>query len=183
MVAYLILVSTYSIKTPSIAQIFGVRVGYNSQTDLERKLGKGRRRTGMHPQGIESWATKSPQALIETEGFDLAADRNYLLEYINWSEKFPQFMRPSDFHRFSRVKRSQGWLGKIVLGDSSTYIRQVTKPLIGAPTLKGEDLFWEQKGHVPIGQDDFKYWKASLSFDKHHRLTSITVVAWYDLKH
>src|SRR5262249_50880124 len=71
-------------SVPTIAGLLGVRVGYNGQKALERKLGPGRRSVGGHPNSRQMWRTRAPMGEIETEGFNLNRE-GYVIESLTWS--------------------------------------------------------------------------------------------------
>jgi hypothetical protein len=57
-------------RIPAVAELAGVRVGFDTMGWIEKKLGAGEPMIGGHPQGARVWRCKSPRASIYADGFD-----------------------------------------------------------------------------------------------------------------
>ena len=151
-------------SVPPIASILGLQVGVSGQAALERRLGKGFHSVGGHPNGRLSWRTRSPEGLLDTDGFSFVADDSLALEELNWSLKTNHKRLPT-----ARLPRRAGWLGTIVPGMSEAEVRRLTAKL-PPPKKHGNTWEWTAEGYfrpmLAQQQPYFTEWSAELEFKK-----------------
>lgn len=165
---------------PKIAQMLGVRVGFNGQKALERVLGKGERWVGGHPNGQEGWKTKTPKGWIRCDGFSFCKEGE-VIEDLEWSAS-ARDPEASELPFARRLPKNSGWMGVVDLRmTESQVLKAIGKKLPPPRKNKDGDVWtWTAKGyHVPsVPQliDAYTEWTATLTFDK-GRLTSIRITS------
>jgi hypothetical protein len=161
---------------PQIARLLGVRVGYNGQGALERTLGKGLRAIGGHPNSRQLWRTRSPNGVIETDGFSMN-DEGYYVESLDWTSCDSEHSDPAIPWARSLPRRS-GWLGVVNLGMTKREVMRLTVGRLPPPAQRGDTWKWKAKGFVVPKfeqlQDAYQGWTATLEFN-HGRLVSIGI--------
>lgn len=159
---------------PAIARLLGVRIGINGRDRLERKFGTGSYSVGGHPNGIETWRTRSPKGEIVTEGF-CYNDEGEALENVDWSLESKS---DSTIPRIHHLPYNAGWMGVINLGMTKAQVAQLTAKRLPPPKTEFEDEWiWEAKGFYrpsPVNGDVYRKWSATLIFE-HDRVASIDV--------
>ena len=159
---------------PRIASIMGMQVGVSGQKTLERRLGKGVRSIGGHPNSHLSWRTRMPEGVLAVDGFSFAADDSYVIEDLSWTRSSSAGDLP-----MARLPRRSGWLGSIVPGMSEAEVRHLTARL-PRPKKHGSTWEWTSLGYfrpkLAQQQPYFSKWSATLTF-KRGRLEQISLSA------
>lgn len=163
---------------PKIAQILGVRVGFNGQKALERVFGQDERWVGGHPNGQEGWRTKKPKGWIRCDGFSFCKEGE-VIEDLEWSATTTD-PEASGLPYVHRMPKNSGWMGVVDLQmTESQVLKAIGKRLPPPSKNKDGDVWtWAAKGyHVPSTpqlMDAYTLWTASLVFEK-GKLVSIRI--------
>ena len=151
---------------PPIAEIMGIRVGYDGRGRLERVFGDGLYMVGGHPNGAEVWEFARPRSQLYAEGFSYTAHEGETIEHLSWMSDSKE-----DAGKWrGALRRSRGWLGKIYLGMQQAEALQLASQRLGQPKINKGEYEWTQTGwSVPAflnGQDPLKTWTATLDCAK-----------------
>lgn len=60
------------VEIPALGRAAGVKLGYSTVEEVEKRLGKGFASTGGHPRGRRTWFDSKQRVLIDLDGFDYA---------------------------------------------------------------------------------------------------------------
>lgn len=154
------------ISVPPIAQLLGVRVGFNGMAALERRLGLGRTQTGGHSNSRNEWRTAVPKGKIWTDGFNMN-DEGYVVETLIWTAEDPSEKPDRSIPLVKRLPRGSGWLGTITLGMTEQEVLLRIKGKLPPPQKRRNWWTWKAKGFVPVMQSEaYMTWTATLSFTK-----------------
>jgi hypothetical protein len=162
---------------PAFAKLCGVRVGYDTMTTMERKLGPGRPIRGGHARGARVW--EAPNA-----GCDLYADAFHwtdrkgsaggqVLDVIFLSKHSHDAGTPN-----ARLTREDAkFMGAASLGMTGREVRNALKEKLPPPKVRWNRLVWGAKGFAQIRPGYvMKSWQAELRF-KQGKLASIELRA------
>lgn len=118
---------------PSFARILGVRIGINTETDLERRLGKGEVCLGGHSNSGRYWRFPSSRGGLSlySDGFDLRNNR-YILDTVRLSDWRGALGNCFPFTRFR-----PGPLAKLRRGMNQAEVLRAVQSL-GAPTVRSK---------------------------------------------
>lgn len=158
---------------PSIASIAGVKVGFSSMDELERRLGKGKVTTGGHSNGARLWRVKGTSWVIYADAFDYSK-RGAVVDTLQISLD-PKSDRDVPYARLSR--KDLGLKSGISLGiDQETLLKGLER---NAWTASQVPDGWQVKapGYSPLTSiDSFHEWSASFEV-KDKALVGITLDA------
>lgn len=150
-------------RVPAIARILDVRMGYNGQDALQRRLGEPMASIGGHPRGNKLWNISDPPGSVSTDGFPWN-EEGLVLEDLNWE------LSRSDSARIPLVPHlapHSGWLGVIYPGMSMTQVSDLIKGRVAAPKKRGNTWYWSAPGYVKPNaenSDVYTTWTAELTF-------------------
>ena len=129
---------------PSFACILGVRLGRDTEADLERRIGKGVVCTGGHSNSGRGWSFHRARGGLGlyTDGFDLRNDR-YILDTVRLSDWRGALGSCFPFTRFRPHP-----LAKLRRGMSQTEVLRAVQPL-GPPTAHStKEMVWRRDSMI-----------------------------------
>jgi len=151
-----------SVSIPSIANIAGVKVGYSSMEELEKRLGKGKVMIGGHPNGARLWRVKKTSWVIYADAFEYSP-RGAVLDNFDVTVD----AKPGQDVPFARLTKTElGWLGRVQIGMSEEELLQFLKQNSYAATKLHEGWLVKAKGFSPVTSDTlypFQQWTAQFT--------------------
>lgn len=167
-----------AVVIPAIAQLAGVRVGFDSVERLEHLFGPGYAFTGGHPNGAREWRSRQTGWYINADGFDYNKRGERVLDTVSIGITgiIGGKTAPSVFAPRQRLL----FLGGITLGMTREQVRSALENRLPPPRVNGDSWVWEAKGFSPPNPNNNgeskRDWCAILTFAT-GRLAEITVDA------
>jgi len=150
-------------QVPRLAHIMGIRVGLDSLSVLERKLGKGKEITGGHPHGARLWRSKETGWIIYADSFDGPVD---VLRVFGASQS------PVSLTTIPRVNASRASLGfwsRVRLGMSRPQVFHIMRDSLPTPKITANAVVWKVIGDVKLTKfAQYRTWFAELTFSHGH---------------
>jgi hypothetical protein len=147
---------------PRIANIAGIKVGYSSMAELERRLGKGRVTIGGHSNGARVWRVKETSWVIYADAFEYSergavVDRLQITADGNPDEYLPDItVDPSPGRRvpYARLtQRELAWAGGISLGIDEDKLLKLLKHKSWTPVKLPDGWRIEARGQSRLTSD------------------------------
>jgi hypothetical protein len=167
---------------PKIAQIAGVRVGYDTRGEMERRLGKGMVYTGGHAGGAREWVLRGTHWYIDADAFDYYRFRvggdTVVLYDVSIGKKARSVgaaMRFPPVRVTVGASRKLGWLGVVFPGMSKSEVLRAIHGEIPLPKRSGNEWSWTSQGFLRLNRTQaYHTWTARLTF-RRGRLEEIDV--------
>ena len=159
------------VRLPALAQIAGVRVGYDTIQYLEHCLGPGRKITGGHPHGGRIWEDRRSGLEIWADGFS---------SYAALKDQTYTGGRVIDRLSLSRSRNGTGnlfFMNRVRLGMTQAQVVRALTGILPPPIVQKDTWTWKASG-LSGDKQTFEYqaWTAELTF-KAGALDRITVQA------
>lgn len=161
---------------PSVARIAGIRVGIDTISDLEDRLGPGAILTGGHPQGARLWKVRNGQCCLYADGFELRerSSDSYVIDRIRITRKHPD-CRPSRLHVCAIPPHGLTILGRVRLGMTRAEVLSALRSYHPLLLAKPDRVRLTGFGHVrPNESTEYRIWKADI-FLIHDHVASFDV--------
>jgi len=169
---------------PALASFIGMRIGYSTVEDFERRLGPGLPVTGGHPQGARVWYIRNAHAQLWLDGFDYSERGRVVDQIVLSRDAFPS--RPSGVPKIEVSHRMLGLRDRVYLGMTEAQVLRQAKGLL--PPLrqvqKGCCSAWTGPAFACVAHGDVRLgsyhdelydtWTTRLDFD-HGRLAAIEI--------
>ena len=159
---------------PQIANTAGIKVGYSSMAELERKLGKGRVTIGGHPNGARLWRVKGTSWVIYADAFEYSrrgavVDRFEITGDRKSGDYLPDITvdpAPGQQVPFGRLTGHElAWAGGISLGIGEDKLLKLLKQKSWTPVKLAAGWRVEAQGHSALTSNPlYPYHKWSATF-------------------
>lgn len=150
---------------PSIANIAGVKIGYSSMEELEKRLGKGKVMVGGHPNGARLWRVKGTLWVVYADAFEYSKQGIVVDSFSITTDPNPGPDVPYTWP----TGRELAWLGGISLGIHEDKLLEILKQNALSATKVADCWLLTAKGYSPLTSvptEPFQEWTVRFSIKK-----------------
>ena len=170
---------------PRIANIAGIKVGYSSMAELERRLDQGRVTIGGHPNGARVWRVKGTSWVIYADAFEYSergavVDRFAINAHGNPGDYLPDITAdpsPGQPVPYARLTQNAlAWAGGISLGIDEDTLLKLLKRKSWTPVKLADGWRIEARGLSPLTSNPlcpYQRWWATFTM-KENSLVAIS---------
>lgn len=162
---------------PKMADLAGLRVGYDTRQSLDRRLGPAHVSIGGHPRGVHEWRSRQTGWGLHTDAFYDNGSGGTVIDSL--SVFVPQRDLAAVLPRANLPARQMRFMGLVSPGMDEAEVLRLLKGKLPPPQTAGDSLIWVAKGEHRFNSLNhyvFKTWTAKLRFE-HGRLSEIEVDA------
>ncbi|MEN6371107.1 MAG: hypothetical protein ABFD64_03755 [Armatimonadota bacterium] len=170
-----------SVVIPKIANLAGIKVGFNSIDDTEKKLGHGKVITGGHPQGARVWQFEKKGWILYIDGFNYRSGSDgAVIDVVELmtSKRGHELIEGGNVPKVSPSYPKLGFWTFLPLGTSYEEAIKLLKQKGLPPEIVKGTILVKAKGISPPMNvnrfEPFRSWQAELDFEK-NRLVEITI--------
>lgn len=161
----------------TLLQLAGLRAGYDTINDAERKYYAGMVVTGGHPRGARIWRIRQTDWYLRIDGFDYPngdLKRSAVIDQISLDKT--SFFTDINAPVIKLSVKKTSLFSAIRIGMNQANVLALLKSKGIVPKLSGNTLAWSQRGSARVTQNiTYHTWRTKLEFDKSKRLESISV--------
>ena len=166
-------------QVPALAELAGVRDGFDTVEGMEQKFGPGKPMIGGHPHGARSWQSKQTGCYLWADGFYYDDHDRRVIDSLSISsppkddrstplkDRDPQIDLPASSVRF---------MGSVTLGMSRAEVLRFLRVKLPSPQRKANELVWKALGSYTFSHYKVSSWTATLHFEQ-DRLDDISISA------
>jgi len=166
---------------PAIARLCGIRVGWDTMTALETRLGPGLAYTGGHPLGARGWRCPALGLLINADGFyyrDRGRDQDRVVDDLSIC-RLAGYREDLKFPLAHLLPSQALFMGVVSPGMTRAEVRAALGSSLPAPQVEGDQWIWNAPGFTRINVLNHvvvRSWQARLTF-QHGKLDDIDLRA------
>ena len=163
-------------SVPRIGRLAGVNVGLSSTRDLERRFGRGMKRTGAHPHSGRVWYLRSCWSYLSVDGADPSREGggSVIIDFVRITRRPPAGINPSGVPVVSSPVRGCKYLGRILPGMSRAKVRRMLERESNVNSDQDGTMLTATGRVVRRPHYSYARWRAVLDFS-HDELDAVTL--------